>query len=397
MTTFLTSTGARIILLPYDLDVGASHRHGIDVPTNKTIRVEKVSLLAISKAKDTGLLTLGVPKDVVGIVTVPDYRVSDPTDPTDPNTVEGVLGALVVSKIRALVVRDGTPLKGYLTSVTFHGSAEQFRLWAGNLISMGLEECTGIGKDIIHLIGGEPTFVDHIFSPTKDPELTVFENTLGKPVYLYLEEYNSDSKDPELKSTETKKSVNLEVISEAKPWSGVDQTIRDYLTNETKSQPAALDSLFVSEFFTPKEESAIDADEVIAKINQLGEKPTTLTLPPGQRYATLQQFEDHRDRNKRYDISVITDTERNVVLNHFSYIVGMRFWEASNKVKQEGMKLAVGRIEGHRATNFITTDLRRIAVKVKDPRPVNSERPSEQGIITEIIGLVIVTKKGLVE
>lgn len=383
MTTSLTTTGVRIILLPYDLDVGASHRYGTDAPINKTIRVENVSLLAIFRSKDTGLLTLGVPKDIVGIVTIPDYCASD-------LTVEGVLGALAVSKVRALTTKDRVRLRGHLTSVTFHGSSDQFRLWAGNLISLGLEECTGIGNEIIRLVGGEPTFIEHIFSPTKDPELTVFENTLGRPVYLYLEKY--DCEEEEKKGEEP---------TQSKTWSGVDQTVREYLASGTEPRSKVgenpLDSLFVSEFFTPKEDPMIDVDEVIAKINQLGEKPTTLTLAPGQRYATLQQFEDHRDRNKRYDISVISEEERKVVLSHFSYVVGMRFWEASNKVRQEGMKLAVGRIEGHKATNFMTTDLRRIAVKVKDPHPINSERPSERGIITEIIGLVIVTKKGLVE
>jgi hypothetical protein len=292
--------------------------------------------------------------------------------------MESVLGDLAISKIRSIPPVLGpksTRYNAHLSSVTYHGEKEHFLRWSGNLISLGLPECSEIGKTIVSIIGGEPIFSDHIFIPSKNPQLRAYDNVLTKPVHLYLEEY-----DP--------KPI------ESRPAPAPVLEPKDQLPT-----PKNLLDAFFMDMIAPSPEKAqsIDVYDVIGRLNQLGEKPSALVLAPGQRYATMEQCDDHHRRNKDYDISIISDPERTAVLNYFSYVVGMTFWEAENKVRKEGMKLVVGKIVGNRRTKFITTDLRKIKVEVRDPRPVNSECPSENGIITKVMGFVIVTKNGFVE
>lgn len=376
MTTLPLPSGGKLIFLPYNLDVSVYPLGSSPSNIIKTIRAEKISLLAISKAKGTGLTTLGIPDDVLGVVTVTSY---DP-EILEP-TVESVLGDLAISKIRLIPPILGPKMTRYnahLSSVTYHGEKENFLRWAGNLISLGLQECSEIGKTIVGIIGGEPIFSDHIFIPSKNPQLKTYDRVLNKPVHLYLEEYGGG----EVESV------------------GVVELPRPVVTPEV--QPPApqnfLDSLFM-DMINPQSQTAksIDVYDVIGRINQLGEKPSALVLAPGQRYATMEQCDDHYRRNKDYDISVISDLEREAVLSYFSYVVGMNFSEAENKVRKEGMKLVVGKIIGNRRTKFITTDLRKIKVEVRDPRPVNSECPSQNGVITKVIGFVIVSKNGFIE
>lgn len=378
MTTLPLPSGGKLIFLPYNLDVSVYPLGSNSSNIIKTIRAEKISLLAISKSKDTGLTTLGIPDDVLGIVTVTSY---DP-EGSEP-TVESVLGDLAISKIRLIPSIPGsktTRYNAHLSSVTYHGEKEHFLKWSGNLISLGLPECSEIGKTIVDIIGGEPIFSDHIFIPSKNPQLRAYDNVLTKPVHLYLEEY-----DP--------KGVGV-----PPPPPNPSPIPAPELKDQPPTPKNLLDAFFMDMIApSPEKAQSIDIYDVIGRLNQLGEKPSALVLAPGQRYATMEQCDDHHRRNKDYDISIISDPERTAVLNYFSYVVGMTFWEAENKVRKEGMKLVVGKIVGNRRTKFITTDLRKIKVEVRDPRPVNSECPSENGIITKVMGFVIVTKNGFVE
>lgn len=366
MTTTILSNGARIILLPYDLDVSAFHTYGKSKVLDITIRLENVSLLVISRADP--LKTLGIPEDDIGIINVSNYLSED-------QTIESTLGNLAVSKINA--IKNRLPRKmAHLTSVTYHGPREDFLRWAGSLISMGLSETKEVGFAVASLVGGEPIFEERLYVPFKDPELNHFDSMLTIPIHLYLMNWISDSPRDERSQKDESRQ-------------------KDESTHSRRSEKTNLDSVF-SDMFGNKEKG-YDVYEIIAKINELGVKPSSLILNPGQRYATIQQFDEFSDRNKEYNISKISSDERNCVLNHFSYIIGMKYREAINKVTQEGMKLAVGRIEGRPPTKFLTTDMRRISVLVRDPHPVNSENPSEMGIIVEILGFVIVTRNGFVE
>jgi len=386
-----TTPTSRLLKLPYWLDVTLSRIGSLDGSTEgrqriQTLRLEMVPLLIVAAGLKAGMKTLGVPSEVGEVMSPEPFEAK--------GEMEEMMKKLVVDRLGKFT--SDRPTLGHLTSVTFHGETSAISKWIGYLIGLNLSVAKEIATALEAASGitgllpdaGEG-FIPEILGD-KPKDYDILDGVLTQPIHYYLIE-----------------------------WVGADSAIpeEDYIFEEpvlTKPPPILETSQIVttSDFFTELVDSTISTSntetqfdskvkpdfleirDIIARINSVGESHRPIITNPGQKYATLEEMDNHIKRTRDHTLAVagVTDTQRKMVLDYFSFIIGISFGKALAKVRAQNMDLAVERIEGYKPTRFMTTDLRRIKVVVRDPCPINSGKPSEHGVVVAITGLVTVER-----
>ncbi len=377
-----TTPTSRLLKLPYWLDVTLSRIGSLDDSNQRiqTLRLEMVPLLIVAAGLKAGMKTLGVPSEVGEVVSPEPFEAK--------GEMEEMMKKLVVDRLGKLT--SDRPTLGHLTSVTFHGETSAISKWIGYLIGLNLSVAKEIATALEAASGitgllpdaGEG-FIPEILGD-KPKDYDILDGVLTRPIHYYLiewvgvaeaipeEDYNFDEP-ADLPTPETPQIV----------------TTSDFfaeLVDSTTTTETQFDSKVKPDF--------LEIRDIIARINSVGESHRPIITNPGQKYATLEEMDNHIKRTRDHTLAVagVTDTQRKMVLDYFSFIIGKPFGKALAKVRAQNMDLAVERIEGYKPTRFMTTDLRRIKVVVRDPCPINSGKPSEHGVIVAITGLVTVER-----
>ena len=375
-------------------------------PSIKAFRLEGVSLLLARSAVVCGLCPLGVPKECHEEVYEVTYEGGD-------SPLEQAVGS-TIGKFCQDSKNTWKPLRMMCdtTSISVMGDIKAYESWIMYLKNQDLPEFDEIASVVASKLGL------FIASPKHEPEtfdlaavkriageewLTdwfkqyeTYRSTLKKGVCVYALPYEAYEGAGSVSSTSSKKEVEVttldEIFEEDLPEDfGLGASLPEKTETAITSVVSA-DDFFGDEDFdlpTALPTKKIDAGKLIKKAKSMGEEPTMMHATGGNPYLTMTDLDNHIQKSKAYANKVnFTPEEKQAIVDHFSFLVGKQYFHAIELARKEGMELMVERIEGFAKNKFPNERAHQLRVTVRDPRPVTSVYPSEEGIVVSVNGLV---------
>lgn len=358
-------------------------------PDLKIFRFEKVSLLVALTAKEAGVCPFGIPEDVHQETYYVTY--------TSEDDLELAIGATLTG----FIIKSSEifpKLLGSLTSFLAIGKLEVYEKWLDLLEELDLPEATWVKNSVqefleLARVPGLPKPVDlNKYTLPKNSEewlekYRVYEKALKKPFYLYALPW-SGFEEKEVLYEETP----LEELLEENPLPILDEPAKEVSLKVGASTAGFANPFDFLQIGPPLE--TLDEEgqikRILKKIWSMKPEPTSLIVTnPSMPYVTLGALDDLREQNKAFkNQGRLSKKEIDLLIKHFSYVKGMNYFKALDKVREEGFDLAIEYIEGHEKVKFPNADPKRIRVSVKDLKPITKVCPSPQGKISEILGLV---------
>ena len=377
-------------------------------PTIKAFRLENVSLLLARSAVICGVCPLGIPK---GWHEEPYEVTYEGGDSPLEQAVGGTVGKFCKDSKDTWkpfrVMCDST-------SITVMGTIKAYGNWIGYLKQQALREFDEVASVIESKLGLPIT------SPKPDPEVfdladvkhiagkewlgewfknyETYRSTLKKGVCVYALPYElyegpKVKKEEEIRAPtplwESKKTETAATLDEI-----FEEDIPEDFGAEENLVPKVVkvEDFFEVDLFGVDSETTtknFDVGKLIKKARNMGEEPTTIHASAGNPYVTMEQLDQHIQRSKAYQNKVkFTEEEKQVIIDHFSFLVGKTYFEGIELARKEGMDLVVERIEGFTKNKFPNERAYQLRVSVRDPKPVTSVYPSELGVIVSVNGLV---------